>query len=135
VQVVINNKTGKGLRTQYAMTIRAFACRSPSYVPLLVRAGFLRSDEILKLFLLALKLSERHLRSRSALLDRHHLLLALLHEAVAENACDGADSKTNPEIALRENRTHDIHPPEIQELSTRKVDFSALSSRQLLFLS
>jgi len=106
MQFVINTKTRKGLRTQYAMTIRAFACRSPSYVSLLVRAGFLRSNQIFKLFLLTLKLGKRNLRRRSALLNRQHLLLTLLHETIAKDACNSTDSKTNPEIALRKNRTH-----------------------------
>ncbi len=59
--------------------------------------GFLCSDEILELFLLALELCDRDLPRRRSL-KRCHLLLTLLHEAIAENACNCTDRKTDPKI-------------------------------------
>ena len=51
------------------------------------------------LLLLTLQLCQRYLPGRLAARQRQHLLLTLLHVAVAENSGDDADSHPNPEIA------------------------------------
>lgn len=69
---------------------------SPSSAKKLVFLCFLSCDEVFELFLLALKLSERNLTSRSSRLHCCHLLLTLLHEAVAEDTGNGTYCEANP---------------------------------------
>ena len=61
---------------------------------------FLCCDQVFELFLLALEFSERKLGRRSSRLQGGELLLALLHETVAEDTSDSTDSEADPKIEI-----------------------------------
>lgn len=80
----------------------------PSFCKKSVLLCLLGCDEVLEFFFLALELSKRNLACRCSRLHSCHLLLTLLHEAVAKDASHSTYCEADPKVGFLEHR---IHPP------------------------